>query len=119
MAERACSLRDIQAGTLRACRVGGKEIVLARTADGACYALGARCSHLRGPLAEGKLVGRIVTCPWHGSQFDVTSGQLVRWVREPAWMRLFAALVPAFMRRNVPSYVARVEDGEVFVELEP
>jgi hypothetical protein len=46
----------------------------------------------------------------------VTSGRLVRWVQEPAWMRVVAGLVPAFMRRGVPSYEVRVEDGQVLVK---
>ena len=41
-------------------------------------ALGGRCSHLGGPLAEGKLIdGQCVECPWHGSQFDLQDGHVV------------------------------------------
>jgi nitrite reductase/ring-hydroxylating ferredoxin subunit len=47
----------------------------------------------------------------------VTSGRLVRWVQEPAWLRVMAGLIPAFMRRSVASYEVRVEDGRVLVKL--
>jgi nitrite reductase/ring-hydroxylating ferredoxin subunit len=41
-------------------------------------ALGATCSHMGGPLAEGKLVGETcVECPWHGSTFDLQDGRVV------------------------------------------
>jgi len=42
---------------------------------GKFYALDGVCPHAGGPLGEGTLRGTIVTCPWHGWQFDVTSGQ--------------------------------------------
>ncbi len=113
-----CRLDEIPVGEARHFKVGGREIALARVAEGECHAIGGRCTHLRGPLGKGRLEGTTLTCPWHGSQFDVTSGKLVRWVQEPVLMRLLAGLVPAFMRRNVPSYEVRVEDGQVLVKTE-
>lgn len=38
----------------------------------------ARCTHREGPLCQGKLDGSTVTCPLHGSQFDVCSGDVIR-----------------------------------------
>ncbi len=38
-----------------------------------------RCPHLRGRLWLGKLDGTVVTCPVHGSRFDLTDGHVVRW----------------------------------------
>ena len=43
--------------------------------DGEFHALDGVCPHQGGPLGKGKLVGCIVTCPWHGWQFDVQTGQ--------------------------------------------
>lgn len=45
--------------------------------DGKIYALDNVCPHMGGPLGEGELEGCIVTCPWHGWQFDVTNGECV------------------------------------------
>ncbi len=112
-----CKLEDIAPGEARQFRVGGKEIVLARLAAGDCYSIGGRCTHLGAALGKGGLDGTALTCPWHGSQFDVTSGHLIRWVQEPWWMRMGASLVPHFLRRDVPSYQVKVEDGQVFVRL--
>jgi len=38
----------------------------------------AKCPHRQGPLSEGKLDGSTVTCPWHGSQFNVCTGAVLR-----------------------------------------
>jgi nitrite reductase/ring-hydroxylating ferredoxin subunit len=45
--------------------------------DGTFYALDGICPHQGGPLGKGTLAGCLVTCPWHGWQFDVTTGQHV------------------------------------------
>jgi nitrite reductase (NADH) small subunit len=42
--------------------------------DGVFYAIDNTCAHRGGPLGEGDLDGTIVTCPWHGWQWDVTTG---------------------------------------------
>ena len=47
--------------------------------DGTYYAIDAICLHRGGPLAEGTVSRQcIVTCPWHGWQFDLTTGALVQ-----------------------------------------
>jgi nitrite reductase/ring-hydroxylating ferredoxin subunit len=42
--------------------------------DGTFHAIDDVCKHQGGPLGEGELNGKIVTCPWHGWEYDVTSG---------------------------------------------
>jgi nitrite reductase/ring-hydroxylating ferredoxin subunit len=52
-------------------------------AGGFC-ATQATCPHRDGPLNEGTIAGTTVTCPWHGSQFDVCTGAVLRGpAREP------------------------------------
>jgi len=46
--------------------------------DGGFCATQAACTHRQGPLNEGTLDGSTVTCPWHGSQFNVCTGAVVR-----------------------------------------
>ncbi|MDP3919629.1 MAG: Rieske (2Fe-2S) protein [Candidatus Omnitrophota bacterium] len=53
---------------------GGRDIALFKV-DGKVYAIDAVCAHSGGPLAEGGLHGKEVMCPWHGWQFDVTTGE--------------------------------------------
>jgi len=45
--------------------------------DGELFAIENTCTHRGGSLNEGALEGRVVTCPWHGGQFDVTTGKVV------------------------------------------
>jgi nitrite reductase/ring-hydroxylating ferredoxin subunit len=54
----------------------GHTIALFRT-EGNFYAIGNECTHTGGPLGEGDLDGTTVICPWHGSQFDITSGEVL------------------------------------------
>ena len=49
-------------------------VAVFNTAEG-LFALDGVCPHQGGPLGKGKLTGCIVTCPWHGWQFDVRTGQ--------------------------------------------
>lgn len=68
--------------------------------DGVFHALDGVCPHQGGPLAKGCVTGTIVTCPWHGWQFDVTTGQ----------HQLSAKLVH-------PRYNIRVDGDQVLIEL--
>jgi len=65
---------DLPPGTLRAATLGDEEITVAHC-DGGFYAVQGHCLHLQGPLAEGGLEGCVLTCPWHGWQYDVRTGQ--------------------------------------------
>ncbi|MCP9455161.1 MAG: non-heme iron oxygenase ferredoxin subunit [Nitrospira sp.] len=46
--------------------------------DGTYHAIDNTCPHRGGPLGDGEVEGNIVTCPWHGWQFDVTTGACTR-----------------------------------------
>lgn len=72
---RAARKDEIPAGSIREFSIEGKAIALANVA-GRIYAINNTCLHRGGPLAEGELDGSTVTCPWHGWQYDVTSGKL-------------------------------------------
>ena len=57
--------------------VNGKKILVADV-GGKLYAITSACTHNRGPLEKGTLDWNVVTCPWHASQFDVTTGRVVK-----------------------------------------
>ena len=67
---------DIPMGGMKMVTLGIEEVLIANV-EGKLYAIGNACTHVGGPLVEGELSGKVVTCPWHGSQFDVTTGQVV------------------------------------------
>ncbi len=78
----------------------GEQIVALFNVDGQFFAIDGVCPHQGGPLAEGELTGCIVTCPWHGWQFDVRNGQ----------HQLNLSLMQ-------PRFETKEEDGGVWVEL--
>ncbi len=55
--------------------VAGERIVAVYNVDGELFALDGVCPHQGGPLGRGALAGCVVTCPWHGWQFNVRTGQ--------------------------------------------
>ena len=64
---------DIPAGGAKVVEVGGKAVAVFNR-GGTFYALENTCKHRGGPLAEGAVSGTTVTCPWHGWEYDLTSG---------------------------------------------
>ena len=64
---------EIPTGTGKVVEVGGKTIAVFNC-EGTLYAIDNTCKHRGGPLGEGSLAGTTVTCPWHGWEYDVSSG---------------------------------------------
>jgi NADPH-dependent 2,4-dienoyl-CoA reductase/sulfur reductase-like enzyme/nitrite reductase/ring-hydroxylating ferredoxin subunit len=58
-------------------RVGDEDVVLAQSGT-ELFAIRAQCSHYRGPLVEGLIVGDTVRCPWHHACFSLRTGEAVR-----------------------------------------
>lgn len=73
---KAAKTGDIALGSAKMVEVGGKKIAIFNV-DGKYYAIDNTCTHRGGPLAEGALEGKEVTCPWHGAVFDVTTGEVL------------------------------------------
>lgn len=67
---------DLRPGAKQLVVVGGKEIMLVNV-DGTFFAVANRCPHMGGSLSDGKLEGTQITCPRHGSVFDVTTGKVL------------------------------------------
>ena len=67
---------SIDPGEMKALEVDGLKIAVAKI-DDKLYAFGDTCTHRQCPLSKGDLEDRIVTCPCHGSQFDVTTGAVL------------------------------------------
>ena len=93
---------DAPAGALRQVEVGGRLVCVGRTAGG-WVAFDDTCPHEDCPLSDGELDGVVVVCPCHGSEFDVTTGDVLT---PPA-------LDP------LPIYEAREHEGSLLVRLEP
>lgn len=70
---KVAAVSDLQPGQSKCVTAGNREIALFNC-DGTFYAVDNVCPHQGGPLGEGELDGTVVTCPWHGWRFDVSSG---------------------------------------------
>jgi nitrite reductase (NADH) small subunit len=68
-----CERQDIPEGSGKEFVVEGRIVAVYRVAD-TFFALDGICPHAGGPLAQGMLRQHLVTCPWHGWQFDVRTG---------------------------------------------
>ena len=72
---RAAAATEIPEGSICEVDVGGKAIAIANVA-GQFHAIDNTCLHQGGPLGDGVLEGKVVTCPWHGWQYNVTTGRV-------------------------------------------
>lgn len=68
---------DVANGEMRVFDVAGTDVNVANV-GGHPYAIDDTCTHMGCSLADGRLDGTTVTCACHGSQFDVTSGAVLR-----------------------------------------
>jgi nitrite reductase/ring-hydroxylating ferredoxin subunit len=70
------SVDELKSGECKVIQVNGQALALYNVA-GRFYATSNTCLHRGGPLGEGELQNTIITCPWHGWQFDVGTGENV------------------------------------------
>ncbi|MEN8614834.1 Rieske 2Fe-2S domain-containing protein [Dehalogenimonas sp. THU2] len=68
---------EIAEGASKPARIGEHDVVVFNH-GGNFYALRRWCTHMGGDLSEGAIEGNVVTCPRHGSQFDITTGKNLR-----------------------------------------
>ena len=67
---------EIAAGEMKSFNVEGSSVLVANCGGDYC-AIGNKCTHRGGDLSKGRLEGNIVTCPRHGSQFDLKTGKSI------------------------------------------
>jgi nitrite reductase/ring-hydroxylating ferredoxin subunit len=68
-----CDVEELNSGTGREFLVAGRIVAAFRNGQ-QIYAIDGMCAHQGGPIAQGALDGQCVTCPWHGWQYDITTG---------------------------------------------
>jgi nitrite reductase/ring-hydroxylating ferredoxin subunit len=93
--------KSVAPGTAKVVEAEGRSFALFNV-SGTFYALDNNCTHVGGPLGEGDLAGEVVTCPWHGAQFNVKTGEVLA---PPA-------------RTGVRSFPVKVQGDDVLVELD-
>jgi nitrite reductase/ring-hydroxylating ferredoxin subunit len=95
---KAAESKDIAPSSMKAVDVAGEKVCIINI-EGNYYAIGNVCTHVGGPLDEGTLEGYEVECPWHGSKFDVRTGEPTK---PPA-------------RQSVPTYEVKLEGNNILV----
>ena len=90
---------DVREGCLTRADAGFEPLILTRLAD-SLVCVGGTCPHAGASLGDGELAGQTITCPAHGSVFDVCTGQVLQ--------------APA--TTSLPSYQVRVVDGDVQID---
>ncbi len=98
---KVAEVTELEPGEGKTVEIEGVSLALFNV-DGTYFAIANTCTHVGGPLGEGALIGKEVTCPWHGAQFDVTCGK--------------ALSGPA--RDDAKSFPVSLEGNGVLVELE-
>ena len=93
------SLSDLPEGALIEIEHGGRPYAVCNVA-GAVRVLDGVCPHQGGPLGQGALEEGVVTCPWHGFQFDSATGKC-----------------EFDDDLSIPVYPVRVEEGAILADL--
>ncbi len=96
----AAEVKGFAPGTMQMVRIGGNSVLLVNI-EGTFYATSNFCTHAKCYLHNGKLRGKIVACPCHFAQFDVTTG---------------AALTPP-AKDPLPVYPVKVEGNDIYVQI--
>jgi 3-phenylpropionate/trans-cinnamate dioxygenase ferredoxin subunit len=81
MAERieAGKIADFKDNEIKESIAGERKVIVVKI-DGKYYAADAKCPHMQADLSQGKLEGTVITCPLHGSRFDLKDGSVVNWL---------------------------------------
>ena len=103
---------EFQNGTMKVVMVEEKEILIAKVAD-KYYAADNLCTHMGGKLSLGKLEGTVVTCPRHGSQFNLEDGRVVRWLEGDGLLSRIGKAIKS--PRPLATYNVKVEDDRIYI----
>jgi len=105
---------DLAEGTMKEFMVQGRKIVLAKIGPN-YYAADNRCPHMGAGLSEGKLEGFVVTCPRHGSQFDLRDGRVLQWTNLPTLVATMGKIIKR--PRRLTTYTVKLDGDRIMVEI--
>ena len=105
---------ELKDGAMKEVLVRDRAVMVARI-GGSYYAADNRCPHMGRKLTKGKLEGTVVTCPLHGSQFDLRNGQVVRWLKGSGLLSKVGKVLKS--PRPLATYQVRVEDNKILIEM--
>ena len=111
---RVANTNDLSEASMKKYQVQDIEILIARI-GGRYYATQNKCPHFGGDLSKGKLEGSIVTCPRHGSQFNLTDGSVVRWLKGSGLISCIGKTLKS--PQKLITYNVKVEGQDIMVEM--
>ena len=112
--QKTLDIGPMEDGSLKEVIIDGHEIVLARI-SGQFFAAENRCPHMGGKLHLGTLQGSVVTCPRHGSQFDIKDGSVVRWLKGSG---IISALGKAIKPpRSIKTYPVKIDGNRITIDI--
>jgi 3-phenylpropionate/trans-cinnamate dioxygenase ferredoxin subunit len=111
---RIANIKDLSEGTMKKYQVQGTEILIARV-EGKYYAAQNKCPHFGGDLSKGKLEGTTVTCPRHGSQFNVTDGSVVRWLKGTGLISIIGKTLKS--PHKLITYNTKIDGQDIMVNI--
>ncbi len=83
---------EMKNGDMTRAKMGGNDVLVGKYQD-KFYGVARYCTHAGGDLSQGELNGYVLTCPVHGSQFDIRDGRVIRWTRWPGWISWLISIV--------------------------
>ena len=111
---RLASTSDLTEGNMKKYQVQGIEILIAKI-EGKYYVAQNKCPHFGGDLSKGKLEGTIVTCPRHSSQFNLTDGSVVRWLKGAGLISAIGKTLKS--PQKLTTCNVRVDGQDIMVEI--
>lgn len=110
---------DVSAEKVLKTTANGQSVLLAKVGDKYC-AIANKCPHVGLPLAKGKFENGVITCPFHGSKFEICTGKNVEWVESVVGIPL-----PGIAKRmmamgkaptDVASFAVTQEGEDLFID---
>jgi 3-phenylpropionate/trans-cinnamate dioxygenase ferredoxin subunit len=111
---KVAKVSEFEDGGKKKISLQGHDIMVARVGNN-YYALDNKCPHMGGDLSMGKLEGKVITCPRHGSQFDVTNGQNLRWMKGSGLAYSLGKTLK--QPRPAKTYPVKITGGDITIEL--
>jgi len=111
---RITNINELTEGTMKKYQVQGTEVMIVRV-EGKYYAAQNKCPHFGGDLSKGKLEGTTLTCPRHGSQFNLTDGSVVRWLKGTGLISIIGKTLKS--PKKLITYNTKIDGQDIMVEI--
>jgi nitrite reductase/ring-hydroxylating ferredoxin subunit len=107
---------ELGEGQKRTVEVAGQTILLVQH-KGELYAVNNTCRHMGGSLVKGRITEEgTVVCPRHHSEYDLRTGEVIKWA---PWPPVVGAVLGAVVAETpLPVYPTKVEEGSIWVGTE-